>query len=96
MAKLRDLERRALGANIAARSGMTFLARAPEGFRGRIQPGERAGPLGAYAIVSDGRRFVLLRATPALRVLQGQSVAVVRDGKGRLVVGPAPDRDIGC
>ena len=91
--KVRELERRALGAEIAARSGMTFLARVPEGFRGRIQVA--AGPPGAYAVVSDGQRFVVLRATPALRALQGQSVAVARDAKGRLVVGPDPDRDIG-
>ncbi len=95
VAKVRELERRALGAEIAARSGMTFLARVPEGFRGRIQPAERAGPPDAYAVVSDGQRFVVLRATPALRALQGQSVAVARDAKGRLVVRPGPDHDIG-
>jgi hypothetical protein len=93
--KLRELERRALGAEIAARSGQTFLARAPEGFRGRIEPAERAGPPGAYALVSDGQRFVVLRATPALRALQGQSVAVARDAKGRLIIRPGPDHDIG-
>ena len=91
----RELERRTLGAEIAARSGMTFLARVPEGFRGRIQPAERAGPPGAYAVVSDGQRFVVLRSTPALRALQGHSVAVARDAKGRLVVRPGPDHDIG-
>jgi len=95
VAKLRELERRELGAEIAARSGLTFLARVPEGFRGRIQPAERAGQPGAYAVVSDGERFVVLRSTPALRALQGQHVAVARDAKGRLVVGPARDRDIG-
>jgi type IV secretory pathway VirD2 relaxase len=95
VAKLRELQRRELGAEIAARSGMTFLARVPEGFRGRIQPAERAGPPGAYAVVSDGERFVVLRSTPALRALQGQSVAVARDAKGRLVVRPGPDHDIG-
>jgi hypothetical protein len=74
---------------------VTFLARVPEGFRGRIQPAERAGPPSAYAVVSDGERFVVLRSTPALRALQGQFVAVARDAKGRLVVGPAPQKDIG-
>jgi hypothetical protein len=93
--KLRELERRALGAEIAARSGLTFLACVPEDFRGRIQPAERAGPPGAYAVVSDGQRFVVLRSTPALRALQGQSVAVARDAKGRLVVRPGPDPDLG-
>ncbi len=95
VAKLRELERRALGGEIAARSGLTFLARVPEDFRGRIQPAERAGPPSAYAVVSDGQRFVVLRTTPALRALQGQSVVVRRDAKGRLVVRPGPDRDIG-
>ena len=95
VAKLRELERRALGAEIAARSGLTFLARIPEDFRGRIQPAERAGVPSAYCVVSDGARFVVLRATPALRALQGQSVAITRDGKGRLVVRPAPDRGVG-
>jgi type IV secretory pathway VirD2 relaxase len=95
VAKLRELERRDLGAEIAARSGLTFLARVPEGFQGRIQPAEGKGPPGAYAVVSDGERFVVLRSTPALRALQGQSVAVARDAKGRLVVRPGPDHDIG-
>jgi hypothetical protein len=94
VAKLRELERRGLGAEIAARSGLAFLARVPEGFRGRIQPAECAGPPSAYAVVSDGERFVVLRSTPALRALQGQSVAVARDNKGRLVVRPALDRGI--
>jgi type IV secretory pathway VirD2 relaxase len=94
-AKLRELERRGLGVEIAARSGLTFLARAPEGFRGRIQPAEGRGPPGAYTVVSDGERFVVLRSTPALRALQGQSVAVARDAKGRLVVRPGHDHDIG-
>ena len=95
VAKLRELERRALGAEIAARSGLTFLARVPEGFRGRILPAERAGPPDPYTVVSDGRGFVVLRTTPALRALQGQSVAVARDAKGRLVVRPGPDHDLG-
>ncbi len=95
VAKLRELERRGFGAEIAARSGQIFLARVPEGFRGCIEPTRGAGPPSAYAVVSDGERFVVLRATAALRALQGQSVAVARDAKGRLVVRSAPDRDIG-
>ena len=97
-AGVRPARRRAptlpLGAEIAARSGLAFLARIPEDFRGRIQPAERAGPTCAYAVVSDGERFVVLRSTPALRALQGQSVAVARDAKGRLVVRPDPNKDI--
>ena len=95
VAKLRELERRGFGAELAARSGLTFLARIPEGFRGRIEPTRGAGSPNPYAVVSDGGRFVVLRATPLLHALQGQSVEVARDGKGRLVVRPAPDRDIG-
>ena len=94
-AKLQDLERREFGADIASRSGLTFLARVPEGFRGRIESAERAGPPGAYTLVSDGERFVVLRAPPLLRALQGQSVEVTRDAKGRLVVRPALDKDLG-
>jgi type IV secretory pathway VirD2 relaxase len=93
-AKLRELERRNVGAEIAARSGLTFLARVPEGFRGEILPAHGTGPPGAYAVVSDGARFVLLRATPALRALEGQFVAVTRDAKERLVVRPGPDRGL--
>jgi hypothetical protein len=95
LAKLRELERRGLGAEIAARSGLTFLTRVPEGFRGRVEPAGGAGPPSAYTVVSDGQRFVVLRATPALRALQGRSVAVSRDGKGRLTVSPALNKDVG-
>ncbi|MGA7122145.1 MAG: hypothetical protein WBY94_18725 [Polyangiaceae bacterium] len=63
--------------------------------RGHIQPAEGVDPPGAYAVVSDGERFVVQRSPPALRALQGQAVAVARDSKGRLVAGPAPDKDIG-
>ncbi len=70
-AKLRELERRGLGGEIAGRSGLTFLARVPEDFRGRIQPVERAGPPSAYTVVSDGERFVVLQSTPALRDVLG-------------------------
>jgi hypothetical protein len=94
VAKLRELERSRFGAELAARSGLTFLARTPEGFRGRIEPTRAAGPPSAYAMVSDGERFVVLRATPLLHALQGQSVEVTRDSKGRLVVRPALDRGI--
>jgi hypothetical protein len=49
----------------------------------------------AYTVVSDGQRFIVLRETPALRALHGQSVAVTRDAKGRLLVRPALDKDLG-
>jgi hypothetical protein len=89
VAKLRELERRELGAEIAARSGMTFLARVPEGFRGCIQPAERAGPPGAYAVVSDGERFVVLRSTPRCapcRVTPLRSRVTPRDGSSSVPI----------
>ena len=95
VAKLRELERRNVGTEIAARSRQTFLVRVPDGFRGEILPAQGTGPPNAYVMMSDGGRFVLLRATPALRALQGQFVAVTRDDKGRLGVRPGPDRGIG-
>jgi hypothetical protein len=95
MAKLRELERRGVGGQIAARSGQAFLPNAPNTFRGRVQLAD-AGPSGAaYVVVSDGQRFVLLRATAGLRPSHGKSVIVTRDAKGRLLVRPAPDKDIG-
>jgi YD repeat-containing protein len=41
------------------------------------------------------QRFILLRATAALRVAHGKTVTVTRDAKGRLLVRPDPDKDIG-
>jgi hypothetical protein len=53
-------------------------------------------PLAAsYAVVSDGQRFILLRATAALRASHGKTVTVTRDAKGRPLVRPDPDKDIG-
>ena len=87
-ARARSRDRRTLGPDVPrARTGTVSggASSRPKG----------AGPAGAYAVVSDGERFVVLRSTPALRALQGQSVAVARDAKGRLVVRPGPDKDIG-
>jgi type IV secretory pathway VirD2 relaxase len=94
-AALRELQRRAVGGQIAARSRQAFLPSAPDGFRGRVQLAD-AGPSGtAYAVVSDGQRFVVLRATVALRASHGKAVTFTRDAKGRLLVRPAPDKGIG-
>jgi type IV secretory pathway VirD2 relaxase len=94
-AKVAELERRAVGREIAARSGHAFFPNAPEAFRGRVQVGD-AGPSGeAYAVISDGQRFILLRATTALRAAHGKAVTVSRDGQGRLLVRPALDQDLG-
>ena len=47
------------------------------------------------ASFSDGQRFVVLRATAALRAAHGKTVTVARDAKGRLLVRPDPGKDIG-
>jgi Protein of unknown function (DUF3363) len=94
-AKLRELERQAVGGEIAARVGQAFLPTAPGGFRGRVQLGDTRLPDASYAVVSDGQRFILLRATRALQAAHGKTVTVARDAKGRLLVRPDPDKDIG-
>jgi hypothetical protein len=94
LAKIRELERRAVGGEIAARSGHTFVPNAPDAFRGRVQVGD-GGPSGeAYAVISDGQRFMVLRTTAALRAAQGKAVTVTRDAQGRLRLQPGPDQDL--
>jgi hypothetical protein len=94
-AKLQEIERRRLGGEIAARSREAFLPTAPDDFRGRVQLGDAGSAGASYAVVSDGQRFVVLRTTPALQAAHGKTVTVTRDAKGRLLVRPDPDRDIG-
>jgi len=93
--KLLEVERRAVGREIAARSRQAFVPTAPDAFRGRVEPGHASLPGASYAIVSDGQRFIVLRTTPALQAAHGKTVTVTRDAKGRLLVRPDPDRDIG-
>lgn len=79
---------------MAASLGQTFVGRMAERFRGRVEM--RAAPGGSsYAIVSDGSRFAVIESTATLRAMQGKSVVVSRDAKGRLVVRPDLDRGIG-
>jgi type IV secretory pathway VirD2 relaxase len=93
-AKLREVERRSLGKDLAASSRQAFVANTPDGFRGRVLEAH-ASPTGtSYTAVSDGQRFVLLKTNPSLRGLQSKSVTISRDGKGRLVAREAPDRGI--
>ncbi len=94
-AKLREIELRAVGGEVAARTRQAFLPTAPDLFRGRVRLGDAGSPGGSYAVVSDGRRFVVLRATPALQAAHGKTVTVTRDAKGRPLVRPDPDKDIG-
>jgi type IV secretory pathway VirD2 relaxase len=93
IAKLREVERRAVGKDIAARSGQVFVPGAPERFRGQVQLASAPAHGRPYVIVSDGSRFVVLHATASLRAAQGKDVTVGRDAKGRLLVRPAADRD---
>jgi type IV secretory pathway VirD2 relaxase len=93
--KLRELERRGVGRELAALSGEAFVPSIPDAFRGRVQLGAPGAPGDSYAVVSDGQRFVVLRATVALRALHGKTVTVTRDAKGRLLVRPEPGKDIG-
>jgi type IV secretory pathway VirD2 relaxase len=94
-AKLREMERRAVGRDRAAATGQSFLVSAPGVFRGRLELGNAASAAASYAVVSDGERFVVLRATSALRASRGKAVTVTRDARGRLVVQRTADRDIG-
>lgn len=90
-AKLRAIERRAVGEEMAARTGQAFLDRAPDRFRGRLQAGPQGTP---YAVVTDGARFVLVPASDQVRAFAGKTVVVARDAQGRFAVRAAErDRD---
>jgi type IV secretory pathway VirD2 relaxase len=81
-AKIQDLQRGAVGREIARRTGEAFVENIPARFRGRPQ----SGPEGAgYLAVSDGARFVLVPATPEAIALQGKTVDVAGDALGRFV-----------
>ena len=93
-AKLQEVERLAVGEEMAARSGKVFVARAPEGFRGRVGvmgPAEAKTP---YVSVSDGSRFVLVPATPALQQALGRVVELSRDRHGNVRARLDPGRDM--
>ena len=89
--KLREMERRAVGEEMAARTGQQFVATTPERFRGKVRAGSEGVP---YAVVTDGLRFILVPASRDLRSLAGKAVEVLRDPQGRLSV-RAIDRDLG-
>jgi hypothetical protein len=59
-----ELRSRAVGEEMAARTGRTFLADAPDGFRGRLEVGPEGSP---FAVVSDGKSLVLVPASRELR-----------------------------
>ncbi|HEY4014321.1 MAG TPA: DUF3363 domain-containing protein [Polyangiaceae bacterium] len=94
MVALRELERRAVGEEMAARSGQVFVTSPRDGMRGRVE--FHTAPAGtSYAVVSDGSRLAVLRTTTLLRALEGKSVVLARDSKGRLVFRQDLDRGLG-
>jgi hypothetical protein len=97
VSKLRDLEHDCVVRQFATRSGQVHLPSIPDGFRGRLQMIDPQAPSGSpgFAVVSDGSRFVLVRAATSDRASVGRTVTVTRDGKGRAVVRPAEDKDLG-
>jgi type IV secretory pathway VirD2 relaxase len=89
--RLRELERQTVGERIAARTRQQFLAKVPDGFRGRLL----AGPVGTgYDVVTDGARFVLIPASREHRALAGRASVISRDAHGRLTI-RATDKDRG-
>jgi type IV secretory pathway VirD2 relaxase len=94
-AKLAEIERRAVGEQMASRSGLVFVAETPASFRGRADLVKSPAADTLYVSVSGGSRCVLLRATPALQAIQGKVIEVTRDRRGELQVRLAPDRDLG-
>jgi type IV secretory pathway VirD2 relaxase len=78
-AKIAELEKRAVGKEIARIVGQELLESAPPGFRGRLRRGPAGSP---YLAVSDGARFVLVPDAPEARSQTGRHVEVVRDAGG--------------
>jgi hypothetical protein len=93
--KLREMDRRAIGERLAARTGQRFVDAPPDGFRGRVRVVEHGGREPSYAAVFDGAKFVLVPATRAVRALEGKAVTVTKDREGRVVVRGAQERDRG-
>jgi len=91
-AKIRGLQRRAVGRKMARQTGQEFLESTPTRFRGRLERGPERSP---YLAVSDGVRFVLVPDAPEARSRIGQLVEVVRDAQGRFVALPSPSLDRG-
>jgi type IV secretory pathway VirD2 relaxase len=81
--KLQDLERRAVGRDLARQTGQEFLDGVPSRFRGRVQSGPEGTP---YVTVTDGTRFVLVPATEQARAWSGQTVEVSRGTTGRILL----------
>jgi hypothetical protein len=94
LAKLRELERRSLAKNVAARSKQLFHESAPDGFRGRVREAHMSPTGTSYTVVSNGECFVLMKTSMSLRSLTGKIVSLSRDHKGRLIARDSPERDL--
>ena len=90
-----EAERLAVGRGIASRTGMAFVADMPASFRGRVGMEAAIDPSAPYVSISDGSRFVLVRATPTLKSMPGGAVELTRDARGQVQVRLPPDGDIG-
>jgi len=88
-AKLQELDRRAVGSELARQTGRQFLETTPSRFRGQLQAMSEGSP---YVAVTDGTRFVLVAATPQVRAWSGQTVEVSRDAGGRIQLAEDPAR----
>ncbi len=90
-AKLREMERLAIGEKIAARTGQHFLSKTPDRFLGKVLAGPEGVP---YAVVTDRLRFILVPASRETLSFSGKAVTVSRDEHGRLSL-RVVDRDLG-
>jgi type IV secretory pathway VirD2 relaxase len=84
--KIRDLEQRTVGKEIARQSGQEFLESAPARFRGRLQVGPEGSP---YQVVTDGERFVLV---PDAREVRSRTVSARVSFRGILTNSEELDR----
>jgi hypothetical protein len=90
-AERQERARQLAGETLARETRKTFLPTVPNGFRGWVQPGPEGAP---HLAISDGRRFILVPATPEARALSGKTVEVSRDAQVRLVGLHRRDRDL--
>jgi len=81
-AKLREIERRTVGSELAHRTGEAFLAETPDRFQGRA-----VWASDVHLAIRDERRgFVLVEATDEARAFKGREVALHRSPGGRSVL----------
>ena len=86
-----EMERRAVGEQMAARTGQRFLVETPDRFRGRLQVGPAREP---YMVVTDGAGFVVVPTSHDAGRFANKPVVVGRDAQGRLTI-RAVEKDLG-